>query len=188
MLRLWRLVALPIFLGFVFLGAYLYHHLGGWREVVVDQTEQPALVLLYQVHRGAYHHINAVITAVETWAKDNQIPCARTFGEYLDDPRAVSEERLTSHGGCLLGETLRPEILPEGFFIETKPPAAYVRGQFQGSPAIGPWRVYPRLHQFIEQNGLKSSTRAIEIYTMLPEGGMATEYLIPIEANSPSQR
>jgi len=180
MLKLWRLVALPVLLGFALLGAYLYIYLGAGEEVVVEKVEWPQMSMVYKDHRGAYHHINSVIVTVEDWARKNNIPCSRTFGEYLDDPRQVAEERLSSRAGCLLDPGVDPGELPEGFAVKNTPSTTYIHATFSGSPAIGPWRVYPKLTEFADKFSLRTATSTLEIYTVLPDGGMKTDYLVPV--------
>ncbi len=180
MLKLWRLIALPVLLGFLLLGIYLYVHLGAGKEVVVDKLEWPQMMLVLKNHRGAYHKINAVIVEVEEWAKKNSIACPRTFGEYLDDPRQVAEERLNSQAGCIIESALDPKSLPQGFELKITKPTVYIHAVFTGSPAIGPWRVYPKLKEFAETTKLRTATSTIEIYTVLPDGDMKTDYLVPV--------
>lgn len=179
MLSMWRLIATPVLVGFLILGGYLYFYLGGNKPVVVERRPLKEMNLLYRVHRGPYHHINQVIEAVEKWARDNGVPCTRTFGEYLDDPRQVPEERLTSHGGCILAEPLS-QSLPMDLQTKVLPAAHYIHATFEGSPAIGPWRVYPKLGEFAESHKLRTATSTLEVYTLLSGGKMKTEYLVPI--------
>ncbi|MGE0762212.1 MAG: GyrI-like domain-containing protein [Bdellovibrionales bacterium] len=180
-MRLWRLVALPVFLGFFILGAYLYYYLGGYKPVLVELVERPEVQVISRSHRGAYHQINNVIVQVEEWAKSKQVPCSRTFGEYLDDPRQVDEGRLRSKAGCVLEQPLDPATLPPEISASTLSAGRYVRAEFTGSPAIGPWKVYPKLTEFAEQHKLKPSTSSIEIYTLTADGKMLTEYLLPVQ-------
>lgn len=180
MLQMWRLIATPVLLGFLILGAYLYFYLGANQPVVVERRQVSGMNLLFKVHRGPYHHINQVIETVEKWAKENNYPCPRTFGEYLDDPRQVPQERLTSNGGCVSETPYEAANLPEGYQVKTLPAADYIHATFDGSPAIGPWRVYPKLAEFAVENKLRTAPSTIEIYTVLPDSKMKTEYLVPI--------
>jgi AraC family transcriptional regulator len=186
MMQLWRLIALPVLLGFLILGIYLFVYLGGWKEVSVTKATLPEMQLLYKVHRGAYHKIVTAIESVEQFARSRGIPCPRTFGEYLDNPRQVAEERLTSHAGCVLEKPLaEAPPAPSGtegdeFKIKTLPAGDYIQAIFTGSPAIGPWRVYPRLTEFADRHGLRTAPSTIEIYTITPANGLSTEYLVPV--------
>lgn len=182
MIKLWKALALPVFLGFIFLGGYLYFYLGGNKEVTVTEVQIEPINTLYKVHRGAYHKINDTITTVETWAQKNNIPCKRSFGHYLDDPRTVDEVRLKSHGGCILEQPLASGlVLPEGVTLGQIESGTYLRAEFSGSPAIGPWKVYPALEKKAEVTSQKLKNSSVEIYTILPDQKMKTEYLIQIE-------
>ena len=180
MIRMWRLLALPFFLGLLFLAAYLYYYLGGYKPVVVNLVDQPELQTVYRPHRGAYHQINTVISEVETWAKAHQIPCSKTFGEYLNNPQQVEQSRLKSNGGCILEAALQIQDLPEHFIKGTIPAGRYVHATFAGSPAIGPWKVYPKLSDFMAEKTLQTSTTSIEVYTIEDDGKMTTDYFLPV--------
>ncbi len=180
MIRLWRLVALPVLLGFVLLATYLFFYLGYYKPVEVTMVESAGLNTLFRSHRGAYHLINQVIVEVENWAKSQGLSCERTYGEYLDDPQKVEQGRLRSRAGCILDGPVDEKSLPEGFQAGLIPAGPYVQAVFSGSPAIGPWKVYPRLADFIQEKNLKTGSQTIEIYTIKADGKMQTQYLIPI--------
>jgi len=179
MIKLWRSVAVPVLLGFVLLGAYLYFYLGASRDVQISIVDLPPIHLIFKEHRGPYHQINPVIVSVEEWAKKNGVSCTETFGEYLDDPQVVDEDRLRSRAGCLSRRPLAP-ILPPEIKLESRPPGRYIQARFSGSPAIGPWVVYPKIKAFVAEKGVSVSTSTIEVYTVHPDGHMDTEYLIAI--------
>lgn len=180
MMRLWKLLALPFFLGLLILAGYLYYYLGAYKEVEITIVDRGEVITVGRAHRGAYHQINSVIVQVEEWAKANSIGCQQTFGEYLDNPQQVEEARLKSIGGCVLEEPLKISALPDGLSIGSFPAGQYVHATFTGSPAIGPWKVYPKLMEYVAQRGLKTSSRSIELYKINADGKMTTEYLFLI--------
>ncbi|MBI3601185.1 MAG: hypothetical protein HY097_11185, partial [Nitrospinae bacterium] len=53
---------------------------------------------------------------------------------------------------------------------------------FIGSPAVGPFMVYPKLMKWIEKNHYKIDGAAIELYKMT-EDKMEIHYMIPIKPN-----
>lgn len=180
LIKLWKSLALPVLLGFLFLGGYLIYHLGALRRVEVQVADSPTMYFLFKDHRGPYHLINEAITEVENWTKAKGVPCPQTFGEYLDDPQLVAEDRLRSRGGCTSSNPIQVAELPAGFKISERAPAKFVRAEFSGSPAIGPWIVYPKLKEFITQQNLKTEPVTIEVYTVHPNQSMTTTYLVPI--------
>jgi AraC family transcriptional regulator len=180
MIPLWRSFVLPVVLGFFFLGLYLAFHLGVWRGVNVEVISEPARTLLARDHKGPYHKINDVIVSVEKWAAQNNVPCPRTFGQYLDDPGKTAEERLRSRGGCVVDPAGLPQELPEDLILSQLEAGRFVHAQFLGSPAIGPWRVYPRLKEFIKKEDLKTNDTTLEIYTVTGQNEMTTDYYVPI--------
>lgn len=164
--------------GFVF---YMYSYLGFNRPVEIELGERQMLQLLAKNHMGAYHQIGPVISDVEQWANAHNIHCPQTFGEYLDDPAAMDQDRLRSRGGCVLTSPLPADLeLPKGFAKGERPARKYVIARFQGSPSIGPMKVYPLAQKFIEDQRLKVSGAVIEIYTVNGKD-VTTEFLFPIE-------
>lgn len=180
-----RTIGLPILLGLLFLAIYLAFHLGLFKGVQLTEITEPPLVLLALEHRGAYHEINEVIKKVEDLAREKLWPCPKTFGLYLDDPQSMEPERLTSFGGCLLGAE-RPEMsVSAPFRIIEIPAGAHLKAQFSGSPAIGPWRVYPRLvsrwQELMSRPEVETKwPQVIEFYTVTSQTEMTTEYYAPL--------
>ena len=144
-----KTLLLSVFLGIIFLGTYLYFYLGAFKDVHVHLVEVPSFHILYKKHIGPYHKINEVILSIEQWAQKHNLPCSQSFGEYLDKPGEVDEDRLRSHGGCLTPKTDVP--LPEGFFQRTLEANKYISAEFSGSPAIGPFVVYPQTREICYQ-------------------------------------
>lgn len=161
------------------LGVYLFIHLGVNKPVSIEVESRGPFHLVYKNHLGAYHEIGPVISAVESWAAAQHLDCPLTFGEYLDDPDAVDQDRLHSRGGCVLKE--KPSVeLPEGFTYEERPAIKYAVGHFEGSPAIGPWKVYPKIKEFIETQRLKSTGTVLETY-LIRGDKVTTEFLFPLD-------
>ena len=156
------------------LGLYLFFYLGAYKGVEIEVANRGPLHLLYKAHAGAYHQIGDTIREVETLALAQNWDCRQTFGEYLDNPDNVDQDRLRSRGGCIL--TAKPASLPAGYQYEERPTAKYVVGHFSGSPSIGPFKVYPKVKTYLAEHRLMTTETTIEIYTV--DGPrVATEYL-----------
>jgi len=157
---------------------YLYIYLGISKPVDISVSERGPFFLVYKNHSGAYHQIGAAITAVEKWASDNNMRCELTFGEYLDDPAAVDQDRLRSRGGCLFD--MKPAAnLPADFILEERPRKKYVIGKFEGAPSAGPFKVYPKVQEYIQTQRLKQSGAVIESYLVRGQK-VTTEFLFPL--------
>ncbi len=170
---------LSILTCFVGLGIYLYFHLGITRPVEIRIETIGPLHFVYTQHTGAYHQINSDISRVEAWAKQTQINCRQTYGEFLDDPKAVDQDRLRSRVGCVLD--FLPETKPKEFLTETRAPKSYVVATYRGSPAVSPFTVYPKVEEFLAEQRLRSTAPVIEIYRVLDDTSVETRYLFPIE-------
>lgn len=166
----------------VVLAIYLYSYLGVYRPVTVTLETRGPYALLFKGHLGPYHQILPKIQEVEAWAHEQNLPCATTFGEYIDDPQIVDEDRLRSRGGCVLkGKPAAPP--PPELEYQVRPERTYAVGHFDGSPAIGPYKVYPKVQKFLAEKRLKSSSPVIELYTVNGEN-VVTEYLFAVD-NAP---
>ena len=179
-----RYVLLPLLIAIVVYVSYLLSYVGAFKPVIITENTAGPFIYLYKEHTGAYHKIVPVIEAVESWAKEQKIACTLTFGKYLNDPKSVEEDRLRSIGGCLItAEELKAfeGKWPEGFKTETQSPQKYVIATFEGSPGIGPLKVYPKVLQYIEDQRLPKSEWTLEIYQVHTQESMTTTYHFPVE-------
>ena len=160
------------------LAVYLYFYLGFYKPVEIAIDQRGPLHFLYKAHTGPYHTIGPVISEVEKWALENKVGCEKTYGEYIDNPDAVDQDRLRSHGGCVL-----PGPLPAGFVspytYEVRDEKNYVVARFEGSPSIGPFKVYPKAVRYIEDHHLKVGEAIIETY-LIQGTAVTTEIMFPI--------
>lgn len=162
----------------VMLAAYLYFHLGVYKPVEIRLEKRGPFYLLFKQHVGPYHQLVPILQEVESWVKEHNLKCPQTFGEFLDNPEAVDEDRLRSHAGCVLDKPLA--TAPPEYLYQQRPEHSYVVGRFSGSPAIGPYKVYPKIRKFMEENRVKSSSPILELYTVNGTE-VSTEYLFPVD-------
>lgn len=168
---------------FLLAGAiYLYNYLGFYKPVELSIEKRGPLILLYKQHMGPYHKILSVIQEAEKWTREHNLPCSKTFGEFLDNPETMDEDRLRSHAGCVLSTPL--DTPPPEFIYQVRPERTYAIARFSGSPAIGPLTVYPKLKEFMEERRVKSSAPVIEMYTV-NGNEVTTEYLFAVDNPPP---
>lgn len=160
-------------------GGWLFYYLGAFKSVDITETERGPLKMIYKDHTGSYHKIVTAIEEVEKWAKENGVGCTESFGEYIDDANRVEEVRLRSRGGCLVTEFPAPP-LPAGFQTREVPLRKYVMAIFEGSPGIGPLKVYPKAETYMKDRQLIMDGAVIEIYVIHSEKAMTTTYLFPL--------
>lgn len=173
-----RYILLPLFFAIIIYVGYLLFYVGAFKPVVISEKQAGPFILLYKDHVGPYHKIVPVIEEVETWAKENGIDCKLSFGKYLDDPNSVEEARLKSIGGCILTAAITT-ALPEGFKTETQPEAQFVVATFEGSPGIGPMKVYPKVFAYFEDQRIARGDYTLEIYEVHSQQAMTTTYYFP---------
>ncbi len=161
------------------LAIYLFFYLGVSKPVIITTEVRGPFYFLYKTHLGAYHGIGPIITEVEKWAHEQNLECPKTFGEFLDDPNSVDQDRLRSHAGCLLTKPLSIPIPPD-FAFEERKKGSFAVGRFEGSPAIGPFKAYPKIREYIQTQRLKSNGAVVETY-LIQGQKVTTEFLFPVE-------
>ncbi len=161
--------------------ASLMLRLGSFKEVKLTEGERGPYKQVFKKHVGGYHRIVPVLEEVEKWVKANGEPCLLTFGEFIDDPDVVIEDRLRSTAGCFV-EKKWDLVLPAGFGYREIPVYRYVIAEFDGAPSIGPIKVYPRAKDYIAAHNLKQVGPTYEIYEILSPERVKTTYLFPVAA------
>jgi len=159
---------------------FIVYRVGYFNPVNISSGNQGPFFFVYKVHRGPYHKIAPVIDSVEDFFKENQLPCPLAFGRYLHDPNTVPHDRLESHGGCAFPSPspALQELIKKGEFeTDEVPKKEYVVAHFEGSPSIGPLKVYPYVKEWMDKYGYKLESPVIEIYQTTGEDSVHTRYL-----------
>jgi len=160
-------------------GIRLIIYLGAFKDIAMSEVDRGSMSMVYVDVMGPYHKVTPSIEKVEAWAKEKGIDCKDSFGQYLDNPDIVEEARLKARVGCMVQE--KPMDLPADFHFQTVPAAHYLQVVFDGSPSIGPIKVYPKALEYIQNKKLKSQGAVIEIYRVHNEKEVTTTYLFPLE-------
>ncbi len=164
--------------------AVLIYRTGVYKEVQISSGDQGPFVLVYKVHKGPYHKIVAVISEVEDYFFKNDLACPMAFGLYLHDPNQVEQDRLTSHGGCVftnLSKELQEVVKDSNYEIEVLEKKEYLVATFDGSPSLGPIRVYPKVDAWMAKYGYKRKGSVLELYQTMGEDKVLTRYLFEYE-------
>lgn len=178
-----RHLVFALFIGFLILALYFAQYLGAFKSVKIGIENRETMTVVYKEHMGPYHKIVPIINNVEAWFKEQKLDCRISFGEYLDNPRQAEEERLRSYGGCIVQKSEKEKIpeLPKDFFKKEIPERRYVVALFEGSPGIGPMKVYPKVEAFMRENKLISAGAVIESYEVHSDKEMTTTYYFPVQ-------
>ncbi|MEY4616876.1 MAG: hypothetical protein RJB66_1836 [Pseudomonadota bacterium] len=172
-MKMRHIVSVTFFIILCLLG-YLAYYLGVFKPVVLGIGDFGPHQLVYKKHMGAYHKIVPTIEDVERFVRSKGEPCKISFGEFLDDPKKVEQDRLRANVGCLVDYPM--ENLPEDFEQKNVEKQLFIHAQFEGSPAIGPYKVYMKVFSVMEQKGLEPNGSVFEFYEVLPNQKMKTDY------------
>ena len=174
--------------GMLMLFIYIAQYTGAFKSVAVGLDQRGPYTLIYKDHIGPYHKIIETLESIEKWAKENQVNCQFTFGEYLDNPNLVEEGRLRARTGCLIENKNTQDIekakslaLPFDLKITEYPKTKAVIALFTGSPGIGPYKVYPKAEDYMREQKLTPTGPVLEIYEVLGPKTMNTTYLWPVK-------
>lgn len=170
-----RFIFFAVISFFIIIFSWATIKLGFFKDVIIVEKSMPAMTMIYKEHIGPYHKMLPTLESVEHWADENKIDCQKSFGHFLDSPDVVEHERLRSHVGCIVDKV--PETLPHELKAKTLPQTHYFVAEFDGSPALGPIKVYKKAFQFIVENGHTPAEDVIEIYHRLNSNQMKTYYL-----------
>ena len=168
----------------VAVAAFIVYRTGYFQPVQISSGDQGPFILVYKKHLGPYHKIAPVIDSVEKSFKEKGLTCTLAFGRYLHDPDTVPHDRLESHGGCALtrlDEKTKALIEEENFQMEPIEKQEYLVAQFEGSPSIGPLKVYPYVEQWMKKYGYKQRGPVIELYQTTGSDSVTTRYLFMYE-------
>lgn len=160
-------------------GLYIASYTGYFKEVRIETGKAGPFLVLAKEHFGPYHEIVPKIEAVEGWVKAKGGDCTRSFGQYFDNPAETEAARLKSRGGCIL--TAKLEGIPEEFKYDEIPEQNYVKAVFEGSPGIGPLKVYPKVEAYVRDHNLKPKPSVLEVYVVHSPTAMTTTYYFPVE-------
>lgn len=171
----------------------LMFRLGVFKPVQIEHSQKTrSFTVLSRDHLGAYHKIAAVISDVEAWARAHGETCAVTFGQYFENPESTDEDRLHSRGGCVLSEPNKISELkallaePTTNALEMKIDTIEISDAlvavFDGSPSIGPMKVYSRMQEMMKEQDLRSSGPVLELYEVLSPTTGRTRYFFPVES------
>lgn len=161
------------------LGVTLWH-MGACRKIEVNTADAGPFTVVYLGHKGPYHRIRGTIKQVERMLNERGIPAVEGFGEYFDDPHTVKSEDLRSNGGIVITDTVS---VPEPFKTKVIGRREYASVSFTGSPAIGPFMVYPKFSQWMKDKGAVPDGPALELYRK-EKGNMTIRYLMPFTATA----
>lgn len=175
-MRHFLIVGLFMLIGF---SGFLLYHLGALKPVQIEVILMPETRILAKKHVGPYHTTVQTLEVVEKWMLDQGLPCRESFGLYLDDPAKVEAERLQSFGGCILRDNLNLSTLPENFKVLSLPEQEVIAAYFDGSPGIGPMKVYPRAEEMRVQMNRPKEKATLEVYEIIDRNkpdSMKTKY------------
>lgn len=166
----------------VFVLAYLYFYLGYYKPVEFKSQKMPVLHIFYKTHIGPYHKIVPLLNEIENDFKKIGTTCDYTFGRFLDNPEKAPEDRLRAEVGCLFFSHPHNLKFPEGLSESHIDEKEYLVGNFEGAPSVGPLKVYPNAKEWFKKYGYTFPDEVIEIYKVLPDNGVQTQYLFSIQS------
>jgi hypothetical protein len=144
----------------------------GWERafdpMIIVEKDMGPFELVFLEHRGPYQEIGPVLKQVMQEAKDAGVEPERTFGNYLDDPKAVKQQQLRSEAGVIVKtDDVRKFRDVKGLKhrVFAKQACVTVVFPFKNTLSIylGIFKAYPALEKYRVQMGYKPAP-GMELY------------------------
>jgi len=168
-----KTIFLTFMLATIFIIATTYIYLGGYKDADFQVTNRPSFYLVYKDILGSYEQTSFAIAEIEEKLKSENIICERTFGYFLDSPDKIVESDLRSKVGCLFSNSQSTSLKQ----TKLSPAKSVVRAVFEGSPALGPMKVYDKAHNWLSG---KSAFPSLEIYSYNTDNKIITTYYFQV--------
>jgi len=159
------LIFLTILIGGI---GYFY---GVFSPVKITTGIRGPYLMVYMLHRGAYHQITEAIEKVGKLLDEEKISKTISCAIFYDDPRDVALEDLKSEGGYLVDQ--RPLSLNHPFGLREIPKRGVILATTKAHPLIAPFKTYARIVDFMQMHHLEHDGPAMERY--LPGGIVEVE-------------
>lgn len=164
-------IVIGMFIALIPVLLFFFNYTGFFTKVKIEEKEMGPFTLIYDNHVGDYKGTGKIQNTIYySLLNDYNTETYKGFGIYYDDPKKVSKEKLRSIAGCILEQSdlVKIEMLKEkGFKIKELPKQTSIVVEFPFKNPLsilaGIVRVYPRIEQYIESNGLQK-TEMMEIY------------------------
>ena len=137
------------------------YRLGLFNRVELQQTSRGPYQIVYLSHTGPYHQIAEKIDRVGAMLKEKNISRLSACGIFYDDPRVVPQDQLRSKGGFLVEGTISVEA---PFGIDSVAQREVILATIKAHPAVAPFKTYPRMNEWVEQNSYEAAGPGLEIY------------------------
>ncbi|MCB0347756.1 MAG: hypothetical protein KDD37_02930 [Bdellovibrionales bacterium] len=175
-----RSIVIGFFAALLFVGISTYVKLGAYKEAQVYYDKMPSYKLIYLDLSGDYSQTSLKLNEVETLLKTVNIPCPHTFGLFLDDPNVVVTQDMKAKVGCIYNDTSKQfEGLPKELQMTIISGSNdKLSASFEGSPALGPKKVYVKAQKI---KGQESLFPALEIYSFNSKKELTTKYFFSVD-------
>lgn len=149
----------------------VYTYFGGFRKIRFRREKQGGETGVYRHAVGDYSKSGEVVNDVyHRLLADENIPTAKGFGIYYDNPKKVEKSRLRSDLGCIVEGLDAGQIkaLSEKYDVMTLPEGDYMVTEFpykgRMSVVMGMVKVYPALEKYCRGAGIPDESPVTEIY------------------------
>ena len=162
----------------VLISAFGMWKVGLFQKLEFTTQEIGPISMVYVEHTGPYQKIGEKFDQVAKYLDENKIKYTQGIGEYLNSPQEVKQEDLKSNAGFIVDKPVKN--LKEPFKFKTFEKKLYLTTSFKGSPAIGPFLVYPKSTAWMTQNNYELNGSCCELYKDKNGNNMTTEYLFGV--------
>ncbi len=134
---------------------------GAFESVELQQAARGPYQIVCLEHIGPYQQAPAKIEEVRALLEEKSIAIGNTCGVYHDDPTSVPQDQLRSRVGFIVEDSIMVEA---PFMIDSLAQREVIIGTIKAHPAVAPFKTYPALNAWMQQNGYETAGPAFEIY------------------------
>jgi len=174
--KLIMVLAVSVFILFIILLIAAWN-MGAFAPVEVTSAERGPYYFVSLHHKGSYSQIVEKIQTVENMLKEKNIPFIRTAGIFYDNPAYIKPEDLRSNGGCIVSDSVKVDT---PFVFMTIPKRQVAIAKIEASPAIAPFKTYPALFDWMQENDMVADEGQITFEMYFTEGFVEVEMPIKI--------
>ena len=169
MKRLWG--AILVFIGVLIMLTIIYAYYGGFSKLDFKISRQGGETIVYKEMIGSYVNFRKMRDSVSNeLLGDYNIETIKSIGIYYDNPLYVDKKKLHSDIGCIIEkeDIGRLDELDNSYKVRVCPISDYLTVQVpnEGSLSImiGICRVYPKIEEYLKDNGYSNQGPIMEIY------------------------
>jgi len=168
-----KILKIVLFVIIVLVAVFMivYGYYGGFSKVVINTEDQGGEIFVYMDVTGDYNNTGTYSNEVYySLLDDYNIETYKGCGIFLDNPKDVEKDKLSSEVGCIVEfkDSTKIEQVKNKYKVKILPKGKYIVSEFslKGTPSfiVGMMKVYPAIEEYCNKNKITTASPIMEIY------------------------